>query len=129
MSEGVLIYDVACQYSVKFWNRVKQSTILSSIFPTFLNILWAIGKFHLAAHKEGCFGQFSLNFLPGIGVLDGEILETLWAPMNRIAGSASAMSKAHRAEILDQYFGDSNWKKITGLGIHHFLLCFLAFLT
>ena len=116
-NEAVLIYDVACQYSISFWKRVGKSDILTSILPSFLTtIYWAVGKFHLGAHKDDCFAQFSLNFLKGIGILDGEILETLWALMNYIAGSASVMSRAHRAETLNRFFSDSNWRKLLRLG-------------
>ncbi|KAI6002611.1 hypothetical protein F5J12DRAFT_682482, partial [Pisolithus orientalis] len=50
--------------------------------PPGLEIISAVGKFHLAAHKHSCFLRYSLNFVKGAGHLDGEILETLSAPFN-----------------------------------------------
>ncbi|KAI6094401.1 hypothetical protein EDD16DRAFT_1447608, partial [Pisolithus croceorrhizus] len=50
--------------------------------PPALEIVPAVGKFHLAAHKLSCFPRYSLNFIKGAGHLDGEILETLWAPFH-----------------------------------------------
>ncbi|KAG1730928.1 hypothetical protein EDD22DRAFT_788602, partial [Suillus occidentalis] len=44
--------------------------------------------FHLSAHKLPCFVRFSLNFVNGAGQVDGEILETLWAPFNKISPTA-----------------------------------------
>ena len=40
--------------------------------------------------------------------LTGEILETLWWPIDKVAGIAWAMSKAHRQEVLDDNMYDSN---------------------
>ncbi|KAG9312102.1 hypothetical protein JVU11DRAFT_7387 [Chiua virens] len=80
-----------------------------------MDIIPAVGKFHLSAHKQSCFPRFSLMFIPGAGHVDGEILETLWASFNKISPSARAMSLAHRQEVYDDYMRDSNWKKLVGL--------------
>ncbi|KAI6107201.1 hypothetical protein EDD16DRAFT_1523372 [Pisolithus croceorrhizus] len=80
-----------------------------------LEIVPAVGKFHLAAHKLSCFPRYSLNFIKGAGHLDGEILETLWAPFNKISPTASSMTQAHRQEVYDDHMRDSNWKKLVGL--------------
>ncbi|KAI6008480.1 hypothetical protein EDC04DRAFT_2907147 [Pisolithus marmoratus] len=61
-----------------------------------LEIVPAVGKFHLAAHKLSCFPRYSLNFIKGAGHLDGEILETL-------------------QEVYDDHMRDSNWKKLVGM--------------
>lgn len=58
-----------------------------------------------------CFAKFSLNFIQGIGQVDGKILETLWSVTNKIAGTTWAMGKLHRSEVLDDDMYDSNWKK------------------
>ena len=58
-----------------------------------------------------CFAKFSLNFIQGIGQVDGKILETLWSVTNKIAGTTRAMGKLHRSEVLDDDMYDSNWKK------------------
>ncbi|KAG1759239.1 hypothetical protein EDD22DRAFT_981115 [Suillus occidentalis] len=83
---ALIIYDVACQWSIHFRERVDQSYHLS--LPPSIKILPAIGKFHLSAHKLMCFARFSLNFITGAGHIDGEILETLWAPFNKISPTA-----------------------------------------
>ncbi|KAI6096195.1 hypothetical protein F5141DRAFT_1067825 [Pisolithus sp. B1] len=80
-----------------------------------LEIVPAVGKFHLAAHKLSCFPRYSLNFVKGAGHLDGEILETLWAPFNKISPTAMSMTQAHRQEVYDDHMRDSNWKKLVGL--------------
>ncbi|KAG0691507.1 hypothetical protein DFH29DRAFT_986263 [Suillus ampliporus] len=98
IGNALIIYDVACQWSIHFAERVNQSYHLS--LPEGTKILPAIGK-------------FSLNFMTGAGHIDREILETLWAPFNKISPTARSMSLAHRKEVLDDHMRDSNWKKLS----------------
>jgi hypothetical protein len=114
IQKALIIYDIACQWSVNFARRVKSHDTLS--LPAGMEILPAIGKFHLSAHKLDCFPRFSLMFIPGAGHVDGEILETLWSSFNKISPSARSMSLAHRQELYDDHMRDSNWKKLVGLG-------------
>ena len=113
-SQVVAIYDVACQWSRNFRHRVQNSNYLD--IPPNLAITPAVGKWHLGAHVAECFPKFSLNFICGIGQVDGEILETLWSATNKVAGTTQAMGKSHRSEILDDNMYDSNWKKWVGIG-------------
>ncbi|KAI5998461.1 hypothetical protein EDC04DRAFT_2584920, partial [Pisolithus marmoratus] len=113
ITKSLVIYDVGCQWSVNFHQRVKSSPSL--LLPPVLEIIPAVGKFHLAAHKLSCFPRYSLNFIKGAGHLDGEILETLWAPFNKISPTARSMSQAHRQEVYDDHMRDSNWKKLVGI--------------
>ncbi|KAI6010214.1 hypothetical protein BKA83DRAFT_4068932, partial [Pisolithus microcarpus] len=89
ITKALVIYDVGCQWSVNFRSRVKNTPSL--LLPPALEIMPAVGKFHLAAHKLSCFPSYSLNFIKGAGHLDGEILETLWAPFNKISPTARSM--------------------------------------
>ncbi|KAI6097298.1 hypothetical protein EDD16DRAFT_1718515 [Pisolithus croceorrhizus] len=113
ITKALVIYDVGCQWSVNFRSRVKNSPSL--LLPPALEIVPAVGKFHLAAHKLSCFPRYSLNFIKGAGHLDGEILETLWAPINKISPNARSMTQAHRQEVYDDHMRDSNWKKLVGM--------------
>ncbi|KAI6008944.1 hypothetical protein EDC04DRAFT_2610794 [Pisolithus marmoratus] len=113
ITKALVIYDVGCQWSINFRSRVKNSP---SLLPPALEIVPAVGKFHLAAHKLSCFPRYSLNFIKGAGHLDGEILETLWAPFNKISPTARSMTQAHRQEVYDDHMRDSNWKKLVGMG-------------
>jgi Kyakuja-Dileera-Zisupton transposase len=97
-----------------------QSDSLS--IPLDLNILPAVVKFHLSAHKLECFPRFSLMFIKGTGHIDGEILETLWASFNKISPSARSMSAVHHQELYDDHVRDSNWKKLVGIGIDDYFL-------
>ncbi|KAI6011636.1 hypothetical protein EDC04DRAFT_2609807 [Pisolithus marmoratus] len=109
ITKALVIYDVGCQWSINFTTRVKNSPSL--LLPPALEIVPAVGKFHLAAHKLSCFPRYSLNFIKGAGHLDKEILETLLAPFNKISPTARSMTWAHRKEVYDDHMRDSNWKK------------------
>jgi hypothetical protein len=114
LSEALIAYDVACQWSIHFEERVNQSAHLT--LPNGLSYIPAVGKFHLAAHVPSCFAQFSLNFVQGAGQQDGEVLETLWSGLNKAAGSTRAMTKPYRQEMVDAHMLDSNWKKHVNMG-------------
>ena len=42
-----------------------------------LDVDAAIGLFHVHAHKEDCFFRFASTFIPGSGIVAGQILESL----------------------------------------------------
>lgn len=79
-------------------------------------ILKAIGDFHVKGHVKGCTPQYGLTFTEGIGIIDGEIMETLWSVLNESSRSTRGATLAHRAEILDDHMNHSNWKKLVGNG-------------
>ncbi|KAI6097048.1 hypothetical protein F5141DRAFT_1220291 [Pisolithus sp. B1] len=81
ITKALVIYDVGCQWSVNFRSRVKNSPSL--LLPPALEIVL-------------------LNFVKGAGHLDGDILETLWAPFNKISPTARSMTQAHRQEVYDE---------------------------
>ena len=118
IDKALVIYDVACQWYAKFAQRVEACPGLQT--PEDLEIVPAVGKFHLSAHKLECFSRFSLMFVQGVGHIDGEILETLWASFNKISTTARSMSLAHRQEVYDDHMRDSNWKKLVGMGLSFF---------
>lgn len=105
----MLIYDIACQYSVHLRDRIGTQ------LPAGLSIDNAIGLFHVHAHKEQCFFQYATSFIPGSGITAGEILESLWSNLNSISPTVRTATLAHRAEMLDDHASDSNHKKLLGM--------------
>ena len=109
--QGVLfIYDIACQYCVHFQSRIGH------LLPPGLQVDWAIGLFHVHAHKDECFYRFASSFIPGAGIVAGEILESLWAGLNTITPATRTATLAHRAEIIDDHASDSNHRKCINMG-------------
>src|ERR1700731_25708 len=70
----LFIYDIGCEWGKHFWDQVEASNYLH--LDKDLEIITTVGKFHLGAHIKECFALFSLNFVQGVGQLDGEILES-----------------------------------------------------
>ena len=114
IQRALITYDVACQWHKNFLARVEKSPGL--FLPDDLEVVPAVRKFHLSAHKALCFTRFSLMFLKGTGHIDEEILETLWASFNKISPSARSMTLSHRQELYDDHMRDSNWKKLVRMG-------------
>jgi hypothetical protein len=108
--QALIVYDVCCQWSIHFRQCVSKSEFLELYYS--LEIIGAVGKWHLAAHIPECFLKFSLNFVKGAGEVKGEILETLWSGLDEVAGMVQAMSIAHHQEVIDEHMKDSNWRRI-----------------
>lgn len=106
VDQGVmLIYDIACQYFIHFEDRIGH------LLPAGLEVDRAIGLFHVHGHKDKCFFRYASSFVPGAGVVAGEILESLWSNLNCITPATRTATLAHRSEVIDDHSGDSNFKK------------------
>ncbi|KAG1904482.1 uncharacterized protein F5891DRAFT_1183902 [Suillus fuscotomentosus] len=77
-----------------------------------LTIIPGIGLWHVHGHQDSCYVRYASNFIEGIGQIDGEIMETLWAWLNLISPAARGMSSPHRKECLDYQMNDSNFCKM-----------------
>lgn len=110
----LLLYDIICQFWINFLKRVQQCPILPPLPDK--PIIPGIGLFHVHGHKKECYPRYAPSFIPGAGMIDGEILETLWNPLNHTASSARSMTWYSRQEYLDAHMGDSNWKKLIHMG-------------
>ena len=109
------IYDIMCQYYKQMPKCFVEGKQYISV-PTSIEFEKAIGMFHVHGHKDTCFFRFASNFIKGAGMVDGEILETLWSTLNHISPSMRTASLAHRTEVLDDHMNDSNWKKTVSIG-------------
>lgn len=106
-----LIYDIMCQYWVHFQECMKD------MLPEHIKVIErAIGLLHVHGHKINCFFCYATSFIPGAGVVAGEILESLWSVLNTVAPMTRTATLAHHAEILDDHMNDCNWKKIQDMG-------------
>ena len=114
ISRVMLLYDINCQYSLHLARRFAQSEYLT--MPANLEIIPGIGLFHVHGHQEQCYLRYSPSFIQGAGLVDGEVLETLWSQLNKVSGSTRGMATTHRWEVLDRHMNDNNWKKMIGMG-------------
>ncbi|KAG1829434.1 hypothetical protein EV424DRAFT_1316726 [Suillus variegatus] len=110
INDSLIIYDVGCQWSLHFAEYVNNCYGLT--LPDDTEIVAIVGKFYLSAHKLACFPRHSLNFIVEAKQVDRKILETLWAPFNKISSKAYFMSLANHQKILNDYMHNSNRKKL-----------------
>ncbi len=114
-------YDINCQYRINFAQRMKTfrekfTGCLPSITQTnFPPTILGIGKFHLPAHIPSCRFKYSFNWLPGVGMTDGEALERIWSFLNALAKRAKEMTSGHRHDFLNDVFNDMNIRRLCGL--------------
>jgi hypothetical protein len=118
IGEILHIYDINCQYCRYLPERILRNQMLQ--IPDHITISPAIGLFHVHGHKSSCLYRYATSYVPGAGIVDGEVLETLWSVLNSVAATTRTASLAHRAEVLDDHMNDSNWKKMIGIGIYYF---------
>lgn len=109
----VVSYDIACQWSVNLWERMLKYD------PQFdfdrRTITFLVPKFHLPAHQASCQTRYSFNYTKHVGRTDGEAVERGWAAVNGFSGSTKEMGPGSRRDVLDDAFGDYNWRKVTQL--------------
>ena len=98
----IIYYDVNCQYCVNFENRLKAFRDYLP-YPTGKTTYFGIGAFHISGHIPHCFPHHALHFIPGAGVIDGEVLGTLWSTLNQVSPSAQVASLPSRSEMLDDH--------------------------
>ncbi|KAG1791605.1 uncharacterized protein HD556DRAFT_1240517, partial [Suillus plorans] len=110
ISRAITFYDINCQYNKYLKDRIASSMYLS--IPIGMDIIPGIGLWHVHGHQDNCFVQYASNFIHGTGQIDGEIMETLWAPLNIISPSARGMGTPHRKEVLDYQMNDCNFMKM-----------------
>ncbi|TFK59006.1 hypothetical protein BDN72DRAFT_781336, partial [Pluteus cervinus] len=108
------IYDAICQLCKKMKVRFKRNKFLG--WPKNPVLYNAIGSFHVRGHVSPCFQRYGLLFVPGAGLIDGEVIETLWSKLNHVSPSTRGASEAHRDEILSDQMSYSNWKKCIMMG-------------
>ncbi|RDX46393.1 hypothetical protein OH76DRAFT_1356133 [Lentinus brumalis] len=111
-------YDINCQYRIHFASRMQSIRERFDFLPSirlthFPPTLIAIGKFHLAAHIPRCRYKFSYNFLPGVGMTDGEALERIWGEVDGLAVRTKEMTPGHRHDTQNDHYNDMNIRRIT----------------
>src|SRR5204862_7458428 len=90
VKKALFIYDIGCEWCQHFLDRVAAGKYLS--LRDDLEVVTAIGKFHLRGYIRECFALFSLTFVQAAGQLDGQILDTLCSSLTKSAAPTGGMS-------------------------------------
>lgn len=116
LTELVVSYDIACQWSIHIWERMATYSRRLHFDRTGRRVIFLVPKFHLPAHIAKCQTAFSFNLTSCVARTDGEAPERGWSDINRVATSTREMGPGSRRDTLDDHFGDWNWKKVATLG-------------
>jgi hypothetical protein len=111
----VVSYDIACQYNVTFWERMKRAPkrLWLKLKPSM--VLWKVPNFHLPAHKLNCHSPFSFHFMWGAGMTHGEGVEQNWVFSNGTAASTRLMGPGARQATLEDVFGFHNYNRVLAM--------------
>lgn len=111
----ILSYDIACQWFINITNHISHwpdevkpapETKLQPLIP----------KLHEPGHKKANHEQYSFNFAPGVGQMDGECPERIWAAHNMLGNATKTQRLGSRQDVLDNHFGFWDWQKYAGMG-------------
>ncbi|EEB95561.1 hypothetical protein MPER_05450, partial [Moniliophthora perniciosa FA553] len=108
-------YDIACQWSLKFYDRMKERPKEWHL-PSQMKVTFKVPKFHLPAHIEKCHAPYALEYTEGVGEVDGEAPERNWSELNCSARSLSMMAAGARFDTTDDICNDWNFEKTIDLG-------------
>ncbi|KAG1841465.1 hypothetical protein C8R48DRAFT_751179 [Suillus tomentosus] len=121
LETALTFYDVNCQYNNYLLCWVEESPYLA--IPFGMEIILGIGLWHVHGHQDQCYVRYTSNFIMGAARIDGEIMETLWAPLNIISPSCRGMSTPHRQECLDYQMNNCNFMKMIRMSKTCIFLC------
>ncbi|KAK7027577.1 CxC2 domain-containing protein [Favolaschia claudopus] len=107
----ILSYDIACQYSKKFWDRMKGLPEAMHINPETTSVWFKVPNFHILGHKWPCHSPFSFHWMWGAGMTNGEDVEQNWEFTNGAAGSTKMMGPGGRHAFLEGLFAFHNWMR------------------
>ncbi|KAL1689041.1 hypothetical protein GGG16DRAFT_126749 [Schizophyllum commune] len=112
----LLSYDISCQYSKKFEERMKKLPPLVRFKLAFNFVRFVVPKLHIHGHRLACQLLFNLNWTLGVGRTDGEGVERPWGFLGALCASLRQMGPGSAADTLDDHFGHWNWLKLICLG-------------
>lgn len=101
----VVSYDIACQYAIKFWERMSGMPERIQLKLPAKDVWWKVPNFHLPPHKKPCHSPYSFHWMWGAGMTHGEGVEQNWAFSNGAAASTRLMGPGARAATLEDIFG------------------------
>ena len=104
-----------CQWNIKLQDRLKDFPLENAEQLDHQIVARVVPKFHLAAHKEDCQTNFSLNYEPGAGRSDMEGPERTWFGLQG-GGSTKDQGPGYWSDAMDDKFGHWNWSKLVRLG-------------
>ena len=110
-------YDIACQWKKNFTTCLEDMPPNLHLGCLRMIMIFLKLKFHLPGHGLGCQTLFSFNLMPRVGQMDSEGIERNWSIMNGAASRTKEMGPRARHDMLDDHWGDLNWRHVIGFGM------------
>jgi hypothetical protein len=120
-------YDITCQWLINFWTRIPMMPehLLPTVTPG--NIKAKIPAFHFDVHGKKNHAQYSFSFMQGVGQVNGEGIEQLWAILKGGAAQTTEMGPGGRYNTLDNFCEWSNWRKMMSIGTFFLYFALISF--
>ena len=112
-------YDIVCQWLKGLFQRIPRLPEHLHLPINREQLIGKIPKFHFDAHGKKDHAQFSFNYTRGAGQNEGEGIERNWSYMKAGAGQTIEMGPGGRHDVLDDFFGYSNYRKMADIGESH----------
>ena len=118
-TKKVTSYNIMCQWSVNLQKCLEEFPLKNAERLDDQIVAHLVPKFHLAAHKENCQINFSLNYKPGVGRSDMEGPERTWFSLQG-GGSTKDQGPGYWSDMMDDKFGHWNWSKLICLSMNSY---------
>ncbi|KAG8697453.1 hypothetical protein FRC08_006518 [Ceratobasidium sp. 394] len=105
-----MTYDIWCHWWKKFFQRIRNLPA-DLVLPVELDLIGAVGKWHLLGHNRECWIQWTLDHMQYVGRMEGEGPERVWAHFNEHSGSTSEQGPGLRIDTLNNIACDWNFSK------------------
>ncbi|KAJ6461943.1 hypothetical protein C8R47DRAFT_993341 [Mycena vitilis] len=107
----IVSYDIACQYGIRFWERMLKMPEAMRLKINQDDLWWKVPNFHLPPHKPRCHCAYSFHWMFGAGMTHGEGVEQNWSFSNGAAPSTRLMGPGSRNATLEDVFGFHNYDR------------------
>jgi len=115
-TKKIASYDIMCQWYIGLLKRLFEFPLDNAQHLYHMIVARVVPKFHLAAHRQECRANFSLNYEPGAGRRDMEGPERTWFGLQG-GGSTKDQGPGYWSDAMDDKFGHWNWSKLIRLGM------------
>jgi hypothetical protein len=112
-------YDVSCQWFINVLQHIISQWSEQIKLNPWLVLRPLIPKLHEPGHQKAGHEEFSFNFAPGVGLMDGECPECIWVEHNALRNATKTQGPGSRHDVLDDHFGFWNWLKYSSMGKHN----------
>jgi len=115
LQQVIISYDISCHWFVNLKKRMAEWPKDKQL-PDWMELISLIPALHFPAHREEDHDEFNTRLCEGLGMLDLEAIERLWAAVGMLGVATRSMAPASRQLVLDDNFAFYNWQKYCNHG-------------